>query len=254
VVWVQVGDDQFGRDAIQNFRDNNVNVDHVTVTREAHSGVAPITVNDRGENCIVIVSGANMTLSPADVQAAAHLIRGSKVVVCQLEVPPETSLEALRLAKQNGVVTIFNTAPAVPLSDDFFHSTDILVLNETEAEVLTRVPVSDVETAKQAVNRLLARGPGCVVLTLGAGGVVFSGRGSEDTGTLTHIPAESVATVDTTGAGDAFVGAMAYYLSRQRELAFSEVVRRSGVIASRTTTLPGTQTSYQVNILPPGLT
>jgi ribokinase len=73
-----------------------------------------------------------MTLSPADVQAAAHLIRGSKVVVCQLEVPPETSLEALRLAKQNGVVTIFNTAPAVPLSDDFFHSTDILVLNETE--------------------------------------------------------------------------------------------------------------------------
>jgi ribokinase len=139
-----------------------------------------------------------MTLSPADVQAAAHLIRGSKVVVCQLEVPPETSLEALRLAKQNGVVTIFNTAPAVPLSDDFFHSTDILVLNETEAEVLTRVPVSDVETAKQAVNRLLARGPGCVVLTLGAGGVVFSGRGSEDTGTLTHIPAESVATVDTT--------------------------------------------------------
>jgi ribokinase len=152
------------------------------------------------------------------------------------------------------VLTIFNTAPAVPLSDDFFHSTDILVLNETEAEVLTGVPVGDVETAKQAVNRLLARGPGCVVLTLGAGGVVFSGRGSEDTDTLTHIPAESVATVDTTGAGDAFVGAMAYYLSRQRELAFSEVVRRSGVIASHTTTLPGTQTSYQVNILPPGLT
>ncbi|CAI8004815.1 Ribokinase [Geodia barretti] len=250
----KVGNDQFGRDAIQNFRDNNVNVDHVTVTREAHSGVASITVNDRGENCIVIVSGANMTLSPADVQAAAHLIRGSKVVVCQLEVPPDTSLEALRLAKQNGVLTIFNTAPAVPLSDDFFHSTDILVLNETEAEVLTGIPVGDVETAKQAVNRLLARGPGCVVLTLGAGGVVFSGRGSEDTDTLTHIPAESVATVDTTGAGDAFVGAMAYYLSRQRELAFSEVVRRSGVIASHTTTLPGTQTSYQVNILPPGLT
>ena len=139
------------------------------VTSEAHSGVAPITVNDRGnssvhpspptppsllspgENCIVIVSGANLKLAPDDVQQATHLIAGSKVMVCQLEVPQETSLEALCLAKQNNgiyvaclvwfnvvpsirssVVTIFNTAPGAILPDSFFKVTDILVLNETE--------------------------------------------------------------------------------------------------------------------------
>lgn len=122
--------------------------------------------------------------------------------------------------------------------------------------MLTGCQVSDVDSAKEAMRKLLARGPGCVVVTLGAGGVVFSGWGSHerDSATITHIPAETVATVDTTGAGDAFVGAMAYYLACHSTLPFEEVMRRSGIIASQTTTAPGTQTSYLMHLLPPELT
>lgn len=238
----KVGDDTFGHNYIQNFRSNNVDINHVTVTQEASTGVAPIAVSDDGQNAIVIVSGANMKLTEFDVQQAEALISSAKVVICQLEVKPEVSLAAMKLAKLHNVITIFNPAPALShLDPAFYSSSDFFCANETEAEILTGVRVTCPDDAQEVVSILLGRGCSVVIITLGAQGSVFATRENPLT---CHIPASQVTAVDSTGAGDAFVGALAFYLSTMPQLPLKEVIRRSGAIATESVQLPGTQTSY----------
>lgn len=248
----KVGDDTFGHDTIKNFKNNGVNTDLVQMTPDSPSGVAPITVNDAGENAIVIVSGANSKLSPDDVISASDIIAGASVLVCQLEIPKETTLEALKLAKKNGVLTLFNAAPGMAgLSDEFFQNSDILCVNETEAELISSILVTDLDSGRAAVKALHDRKCGCVVLTMGGSGVLFTERNSSND--VYHIEAMSVNVLDTTGAGDAFVGALAFYLSKYPHLGFKDMVYKSSVIASYSVTLPGTQTSYVTENLPKNL-
>eukprot|EP00731_Ephydatia_muelleri_P037357 Em0448g2a len=241
----KLGNDTFGHSTVQNFHDNNIDCDYVTLTSEVSSGVAAITVNEQGENSIVIVSGANSLLSPADVEHATDVICGAKVLICQLEVPMETSLVALQMGRQYKATTILNAAPGKVLLQEVYDSVDILCVNETEAEILTGMVVLGLEQGRVAVEAMRAKGPPRVVLTMGEQGVLYS-----DGASVKHVPAMKVDVVDTTGAGDAFVGAMAFYLACHPHLSFDEVIKRSAVIASTTVTAKGTQSSYCVSKVP----
>ncbi|XP_033110561.1 ribokinase-like isoform X2 [Anneissia japonica] len=237
-----VGDDSFGNDTIKNFKNNNVDVGFVGKSSEASTGAAPIAVDDQGQNSIIIVAGANNLLSESHVTDAFASINSCKVLLCQLEIPPATTLTALKLAKRRGVLTVLNPAPAVEnLDEEFFRNCDIFCPNETEAELLTSLPVTNVEEAKRASLALLDKGCSKVIITLGVQGSVLTLR---DTRTPVHIPVKQVKALDSTGAGDCFIGSLAYYLSSYPDLRLEEIIRRASVIASISVCAAGTQTSF----------
>ncbi|KAL2099414.1 hypothetical protein ACEWY4_005894 [Coilia grayii] len=194
------------------------------------------------ENAIVIVPGANMLLGDTELQKAHEALSHAKVMICQLEVNPDTSLKALHAAHKHHVKTIFNPAPAASdLSQEFYKLSDILCCNETEAEILTGKTVTTMEDAGKVSLELLARGCGSAIVTLGSQGcVVLSSQDS----CPKHIPATSVTAVDTTGAGDSFIGALAFYVAYYSSLTLEEMVRRANVVASLSVQKEGTQTSF----------
>jgi ribokinase len=239
-VVTKVGKDVFGQDTLRNFREQGCDTTHVLFDEERFSGVAPIMVNDTtGQNSIVVVGGANDGLSAADVQAAADSITSADVVICQLEIPIETTLEAFRVARRSPhVLTILNPAPAAALPDEVYQLTDIIIPNETEARFLTGLVVDSTEQAVEAARALQARGPKTVIITLGARGALLL----EGAGEPQFIAAEAVQAVDTTGAGDAFVGSLAYMLGA--DVPLPDAVRRASAIATLSVLKPGTQTSF----------
>ncbi|XP_008295290.1 ribokinase [Stegastes partitus] len=238
----KVGKDFFGDNYIQNFKDNGVHTDFVGQTSDAATGAASITVNDAGENAIVIVAGANMLLGREELQKALPAISRAKVLVCQLEISPQTSLEALRMARDNKAKTIFNPAPAIPdLDPDFYKVSDVFCCNESEAELLTGSSVTNLEEAHRAGQELLKRGCGSVIITLGPqGSVVLKAQES----TSKHVPVPAVTAVDTTGAGDSFIGALAFYMANYSTMPLEEMARRANQVAAVSVQAVGTQTSY----------
>ncbi|KAG0697397.1 Ribokinase [Chionoecetes opilio] len=239
-LFLQVGDDSFGQNYLQNFKDNKVDTTFVGVTKEAATGVAPIVVDDAGENCIIIVAGANLKMTPGDVERAEAMIRGASVVVCQGEITPAATLTALRLARTHKVKTLMNAAPAdASLDAAIIEHSDIFCVNESEAEVLTKLKVKTREDAEQAAEALLQRGSRSVIITLGGDGAVYSTAEGH-----AHTAAQKVTPVDTTGAGDAFVGALAYYLAYHPRLAMKEMLHRACQVATASVLAPGTQASY----------
>ena len=166
---------------------------------EFPTGVAMILVDLSGENQIAVVPGSNGRLTPADLRQHRELIAGARVLLLQMEIPRETVFEALRLGRECGLTTILNPAPAAPLPSDLLRLVDILTPNESEAQVLT----GSADPA-EAARILTDRGVGTVVVTCGANGA-FLATGND----VTHIPGFLVETIDSTGAGDAFNGALA---------------------------------------------
>ncbi|XP_068088848.1 ribokinase [Hyperolius riggenbachi] len=238
----KVGEDSFGNNYIENFKNNHVCTDYVGQTAAAATGAASIIVNAEGQNAIVIVAGANLLLDSADLAKASAAIRGAQVMVCQLEISPQVSLEALKLAYKSGVKTIFNPAPAIAdLDPEFFSHSDIFCCNESEAEILTGIPVSGPQDAGSAGSALLQRGCHVVLVTLGGEGCVIV---SKDDPTPKHVSTNKVTAVDTTGAGDSFIGALAFYIAHHPHLSIEEMVKRSNFIASVSVQAAGTQTSY----------
>ncbi|XP_041669450.1 ribokinase isoform X2 [Cheilinus undulatus] len=238
----EVGKDFFGDNYIQNFKDNGVNTDFVGQTSDAATGAASIIVNSAGENAIVIVAGSNMLLGSEELQRALPAIRQAKVLVCQLEVNPQTSLQALQMAQENKVKTIFNPAPAIPdLDAGFYRASDVFCCNESEAELLTGSSVVNVEDAHRAGQELLKRGCRSVIITLGPQGcVVLEAKEA----TSKHIQTAAVTAVDTTGAGDSFIGALAFYMARYPTMPLEEMARRANQVAGVSVQAAGTQTSY----------
>lgn len=234
----KVGRDTFGENTLKNFQQLGVSTRHVHVTDQAFSGVAPIAVDSEGRNSIIIVTGANDLLTVEEIEAARVEIAASDVLVCQLEVPVAVSLAALRLARREGVRTIFNPAPArTELPPEIYALSDILCPNESETEMLTGMPVPTLAECEAAARELLRRGAGTVILTLGErGSMVVSARGTE------HVPGQKVRAVDTTGAGDAYVGSLAYFLAAGASL--PEAACKAGAVATRSVLKPGTQTSF----------
>lgn len=238
----RLGDDSFGQDFLGSLKNNKINTDHVHITKDVSSGMAQITVAENGENAIVIVPGANNELSVADVQHASEIIKLASVTVCQFEIPVETTLEALRITKEGEGIAIVNAAPAITTLDPLvFKLSDIFCVNESEAELLTRMPVQSVEEAMVAVGRLLDKGCKQVIITLGASGAVFA---SQDNSVPVHVPTKNVKPVDTTGAGDMFVGGLAFYLAYYPQLPMKEIVKRSCEVATVSVQKYGTQTSF----------
>lgn len=234
----KLGRDVFGENTLKNFQAEGVDTRHVLFTDQAFSGVAPIAVDQKGDNSIIIVTGANDLLSEEEVAAAEDLIAGAKILVCQLETPLAVSLAALRIAKKHGVYTIFNPAPALPgLPEEIYSLSDLFCPNESETAILTGMPVESPEQAEAAAAELLKRGPGAVVITLGEKGSLLMDRGG-----VKRIPVEPVKAADTTGAGDCFVGSLSFFLARGKSL--EEAVLRANRIASLSVQASGTQTSF----------
>jgi ribokinase len=234
----RLGRDVFGEGTLRNYREQGIDTSHVLFDESLFSGVAPIFVDDSARNFIVIVPGANMGLSPADAQAARALITAADILICQLEIPIETTFEALRIAKAGGVRTILNPAPAAPLPDELLQLVDICAPNETETELLTGLPAGSPREAEVAARRLLERGPGAVILTLGErGALLVDGQGMVE-----HVPGVAVEPVDPTGAGDAFIGSLAVFLGEGRPL--RDALRRANAVAALSVTRIGTQISF----------
>lgn len=233
----RVGSDLFGPATVKNFKSLGIGAAHVKVLKGASSGVAPIFVDASGQNRIVVVKGANDRLLPRDVNQAAPLLKRSDAVVLQFEIPLETVYYTIRLAKKHGIRCILNPAPGMPLDLKEVSSVDYFIPNESEAETITGRQVESIEQAKDCAAYLLQKGLTRVIVTLGEKGALLA----TSAGT-TVIPPFPVATKDTTGAGDAFIGAFAVFLGEG--LPETEAVRRANLYAALSTMGVGTQKSF----------
>ena len=209
----RVGDDEFGEPLVQALREKGIDTILIERALGASTGAAFITVTPDGENAITVAPGANRSLTPGDVDAASGAIGEARVLVAQMEVPIETVLRAVEVAAEGGTRALVNLAPTFEVPRELLERLDPLVVNEHEAAFLLGGEVEGVEGALAAAPELLSLGPRTAVITVGEAGAVFAEGGSSG-----HLPAPKVDVVDTTGAGDAFVGALAVRLARGASL------------------------------------
>jgi ribokinase len=234
----KVGDESFGAGTLENFKKNGVSTSFVYKSKEEFSGVAPIFVTPKGENSIVIVSGSNNKLTAMEIEKASNEIKQSSYLICQLEIEVELSLIALRLAKKLGVSTILNPAPArSSLPEEIYKLTDIFCPNESEAELLTGKKINSMTDIEEMAKQFVTAGAKSVIITLGENGcyVLSNGVGK-------HISANKVSVVDSTGAGDAFVGALAHFLDLGIDI--FESSKRASAVATMSVQGKGTQSSF----------
>ncbi|XP_072031362.1 ribokinase-like [Amphiura filiformis] len=238
----KVGDDAFGNETIKNFKENGVITEFVSISKGASTGVAPIAVNEQGQNAIIIVPGANMLITPTEVEDALSKLPSVKVLLCQLEINMDATLAALKYGKSKGILTILNPAPAVEkLDPEYYKNCDIFCPNETETEILTGLPVTNIDEAKTAAIKLIELGCTKVIITMGGNGAVLI---TSDNSNPVHITTQKVTPVDTTGAGDAFVGSLAYFLAYHSSLPIPEMIKRACHIATISVGNQGTQKSF----------
>ena len=233
----KVGGDLFGRATIDNFTSFGIDTTHVQIVADAPTGVAPIFVEPNGQNRIIVVKGANDRLMPADVDAAAADLRNVDAIILQFEIPLETVYHSIRFARAHDIRCIVNPAPAVPAELSALTGADLFIPNESEAEQLTGLPVRSEAEAAACAAALLARGFRRVVVTLGARGSLVA-----DVAGHRHVPAFTVGCVDTSGAGDAFIGSLAVFLAEG--VPEQEALSRANLYAALSTTRVGTQKSF----------
>lgn len=232
----RVGDDMFGKQAVEGFRRDGIHTDFIITDPGKPSGVALIFVAEDGQNSIGVASGANAELSVDDIQKARAVIASSDILLMQLETPLETVQTAATIAAEKNICVILNPAPAQPLSDEILKNVSILTPNETETQLLTGIEVTDAATAERAAKSLQQRGVKTVIITMGAAGAyVYS---TEFKGMIPTFPVKAV---DTTAAGDVFNGALAVAFAESHNLQSS--VRFANAAAALSVTRLGAQTS-----------
>jgi ribokinase len=237
VMVAKLGNDLFGEATLKNFASLGIDTTHVRIVDGVSSGVAPIFVEPDGQNRIFVVKGANDTLVEADVDAAANALRTVDVIILQFEIPLETVYYTVQFAHKHKIRCIVNPAPAQPVQLDRLQGADYFVPNETEAEVITGLPVHSIEEAKKCTASLQTKGFRRVILTLGARGSLLVGDGIAEV-----VAPFAVTPKDTTGAGDAFIGSFAVFLAEG--LPEKEAVLRANLYAGLSTMRVGTQKSF----------
>jgi ribokinase len=230
----RVGNDSFGPELINNLKRNGVDTAHVQIDAEAATGTATIIVDAKGQNSIVLSPGGNGRVSPADLNTVSF--SDYKLLLLQLEIPLEPVLAAANRAKEKGLRVVLNPAPARTLPEELIALPDFIVPNEGELSLLTNQPVKDLASAENAAKALLARGAQTVIVTLGANGALIVNQE-----VTKHIPAFQVDVVDTTAAGDAFIGGFASALLQDKPL--GEAVRYGCACGALAATKFGAQPS-----------
>jgi ribokinase len=233
----KLGADLFGEATVENFASFGIDTTHVRIVEGVSSGVAPIFVEPSGQNRIIVVKGANDTLKPADVDAAADALRSVDTIVLQFEIPLETIYHTVRFAHKHKIRCIVNPAPALPANLALLADANYFIPNETEAEVITGFPVHSIDEAKKCAAELLRHGFTRVVLTLGSRGSLLAT--AEDADLISPF---SVTPKDTTGAGDAFIGSFSVFLAEG--IPEIEALSRANLYAALSTQRVGTQKSF----------
>lgn len=232
----KTGSDIFGHQSQQLFEEEGINTSYVFSDSGNPSGVALITVDEKAENCIVVASGANANLLPSDLEKAEEAIERADLVLMQLEVPMETVCFVADIAWQKGKKVILNPAPAHPLPVDLLRHLYLITPNETEAEMITGVKITDESSAGEAARALSGMGVQHVIITLGSKGALIYSNGKTE-----MVPALKVEAVDTTAAGDVFNGALTVALSEGRSL--KEAARFACKASAISVTRVGAQSS-----------
>lgn len=233
----RVGSDLFGPATIENFKKLGIDTTHVKQIAGLSSGVAPIFVEPSGQNRILVVKGANDALKPADVDAASEMLRSVDCIVLQFEIPLETVYYTIALARKFGIRCILNPAPAQAIEMEKLAELDYFIPNESEAETVSGIAVRNADNANECAEKLLGGGVRRVIITMGANGSFLAGSGVRE-----HVAPFAVKSIDSTGAGDAFIGSFSVFLAEG--IAEREAVRRANLYAGLSTTGVGTQTSF----------
>lgn len=237
VVFVsKLGNDIFGKNAIAGYEKEGIDTSNIFIDEQVPSGMALITVNDQGENTIVVASGANHSISTNDIAQANQLIAKADIILLQLEIPLAVVGYVMQMAKQQNKKIILNPAPAQMLPDHFFEKLFAITPNETEAEILTGIKVQDEVSAAKAAKVFMDKGVQHVLITLGAKGAYVHAAGYNG-----MIAAPIVAAVDSTAAGDVFNGALAVAL--EKKLSWSDAAGFACRAASISVTRMGAQSS-----------
>ncbi|MEG2893148.1 MAG: ribokinase, partial [Clostridium sp.] len=237
----KIGKDSNGEVLLNALKKDNINTEFVFKDENRSTGVAVIFVDSHGSNSIAVVAGSNMGITHDDLSKAKVAIKDSKMLISQFETPIEITIEAFKYAKSVGVTTLLNPAPAREIPDELLEYTDILVPNESEAESLTGIKVIDVETAKNAANKFLNKGAKYVIITLGDKGAAIVTNDC-----LIQVPAKKVDAVDTTAAGDSFIGGLSRIISCEESLnmdMLTKAVRFANKVSAIVVTREGAQTS-----------
>ena len=229
----KIGKDSYGELALNTLKKNNINIENIIQDEKLQTGVAGILVDkNSGKNAINVIVGAPSSLKVSEIEKQINLIKSSKIFLTQLEVPKDVTLHCLKIAKENGCITILNPAPASEITKEFFNNIDYFTPNETEAEFYTGIKITNEKEAKQASDKLINLGIKKVIITLGEKGLFYN-----DGRKQIYLKANPVKAIDTTGAGDAFNGGLAFGLSKEKSI--RECLELANKVAGISTTKLG---------------
>ncbi|WP_334329548.1 ribokinase [Companilactobacillus sp. HBUAS59699] len=232
-----VGHDNFGKEQLENFRKSGIDTTGIGVG-DCNSGVAPIFVDPSSDNRIIVIKGANNELTPEVLDQYEDKIKNSKLIVLQQEIPLETNYHAIDLAVKNDVPVLLNPAPAnKDLNLKYVSKVEFFSPNETELATLTGLPTDNLDEIKIAANALIEKGVGNIIVTLGSKGALWVNKEHSEI-----VPGKKVAAIDTTGAGDSFIGSFAHYFTEGESV--PEALKHANEYAAVTVTRKGTQKSY----------
>ncbi len=229
----KIGKDNYGELALNTLKKNEISEENILQDGNQQTGVAGILVDENtGKNAINVIVGAPTSITIEEINKKINLIKKSKIFLTQLELPKNVTLHCLKTAKESGCITILNPAPASEISKEFYDNIDFFTPNETEAEFYTGIKITNEKETKQAAEKLIKLGVKKVIITLGDKGLFYT-DGKEEI----YLKASSVKAIDTTGAGDAFNGGLAYGLSKEKNI--KECLQLANKVAGFSTTKLG---------------